>query len=123
LAETGFSCVDLETGASTNEAFCDFGPLYTVSKTFKQIPDENFNITYGDGEFLNGIMGTEKVTLADVEVTQEVALINFAAWDGDGITSGLVGLAYGAMYVPQFPSQRERVNTCSEQVPTQAQTR
>ena len=48
LAETGFACVNITTGASLTEADCYFGPTYNMTSTFKQIPDENFNITYGD---------------------------------------------------------------------------
>jgi hypothetical protein len=79
------------------ESDCDFGPTYNVTDTFKQIPNENFNITYGDGEFLTGIVGIEEVTLAGLKVKQEVALVNYAAWEGDGTTSGLIGLAYPAL--------------------------
>ncbi|KAG0652392.1 putative aspartic-type endopeptidase [Hyphodiscus hymeniophilus] len=94
LVESGFKCVDITTSAPLPESACDFGPTYNVTHTFKQIPNENFNITYGDGEFLTGIVGTEEVTLAGIKVKQEVALVNFAAWEGDGTTSGLIGLAY-----------------------------
>ncbi|MGI4850517.1 MAG: pepsin-like aspartyl protease [Janthinobacterium lividum] len=88
LAENGFQCVNLTTGADEPEAACAFGPLYTVSSTFSQIPDENFNITYGDGEFLTGIMGYENVTLAGINVPkQEVAVVDYAAWEGIYILS------------------------------------
>jgi hypothetical protein len=97
LVETGFKCVDIETSAPLPESDCDFGPTYNVTDTFKQIPNENFNITYGDGEFLTGIVGIEEVTLAGLKVKQEVALVNYAAWEGDGTTSGLIGLAYPAL--------------------------
>ena len=97
LAETGFKCVNVSNSAPLPEADCSFGPTYNVTDTFKQIPDENFNITYGDGEFLTGIVGYEEVTLAGLKVKQEVALVNYAAWEGDGTTSGLIGLAYPAL--------------------------
>ena len=100
LVETGFKCVDIETSDPLPESDCEFGPTYNVTDTFKQIPNENFNITYGDGEFLTGIVGTEEVTLAGLNVKQEVALVNYAAWEGDGTTSGLIGLAYPALSVP-----------------------
>ena len=96
--ETGFDCVDIETSDPEPESYCGFGPTYTPSSTFTQIPDENFNITYGDGEFLTGIIGSETVTLANVTVeNQTVAVGNYAAWEGDGETSGLIGLAYPAL--------------------------
>jgi len=98
IIESGFKCVNISNSAPETEAFCNFGPTYNVTDTFVQIPDENFNITYGDGEFLTGIIGTEEVTLAGITVEQTVALVNYAAWDGDGTTSGLIGLAYPALY-------------------------
>ncbi len=98
IVETGFKCVNVSNSAPETEAFCNFGPTYNVTDTFVQIPNENFNITYGDGEFLTGIMGTEEITLAGLTVKQEVALVNYAAWNGDGTTSGLFGLAYTALY-------------------------
>ena len=97
LVETGFSCANISNSAPLSEADCNFGPTYNVTDTFTEIPDENFNITYGDGEFLTGIMGYEDVTLAGIKVRTEVALVNYAAWQGDGTTSGLIGLAYPAM--------------------------
>lgn len=97
IVESGFSCIDLDTGAAETEAYCEFGPAYNVTDTFSQIPDENFNITYGDGEFLTGIVGYEEVTLAGITVNQTVSLVNYAAWEGDGTTSGLIGLAYPAL--------------------------
>ena len=97
LVETGFKCVNVSNSAPLPEADCSFGPTYNVTDTFKKIPNENFNITYGDGEFLTGIVGYEEVTLAGLKVKQEVALVNYAAWEGDGTTSGLIGLAYPAL--------------------------
>ena len=97
VVEKGFQCINITTSAPLTEADCYFGPPYSVTKEFKQIPDENFNITYGDGEFLSGILGYEKVTVAGLTVNQTVALVNTAAWEGDSTTSGLIGLAYPAL--------------------------
>ncbi|KAF5871887.1 putative aspartic-type protein [Botrytis fragariae] len=94
LAETGFSCVNLDTGKSASEATCAFGPTYTKDSTFKAISGEEFSITYGDGEYLTGVLGSQPVTFAGINVTTTVALVTSAAWEGDGTTSGLVGMAY-----------------------------
>ena len=95
LAETGFRCFDVATGVFEPESYCAFGPTYNISPTFKQIPNENFNISYADGEVLTGIVGTERVKLAGITVTnQQVAVVDHAAWFGDGISSGLVGLSF-----------------------------
>lgn len=97
VVKSGFECIDLSTGKSTTAANCDFGPTYTVDSGFKKISGEEFEIEYGDGEYLYGYMGTETVTLADVTVSAEVAVVTEAAWEGDGTTSGLTGLAYPAL--------------------------
>jgi hypothetical protein len=96
VAETGFQCVDLYKGPLPEDN-CAFGPPFTPGSSFTKIADENFNITYGDGEFATGDVGYEDVTLAGIKVRQEVALVNYAAWEGDGTTSGLTGLAYPAL--------------------------
>jgi aspergillopepsin I len=97
LVESGFQCVDVETSASLTEADCAFGPTFDMTDTFVQIPNENFNIEYGDGEFLQGIIGWEEVEVAGLTVNTTVALVNYAAWEGDSTTSGLMGLAYPAL--------------------------
>jgi Eukaryotic aspartyl protease len=78
-----------------DQVFCKFGKPYTQTKTFKAINDQHYNISYIDGEFLNGPMGTESITLGGVTVeNQEFGLINYAAWAGDSYSSGLTGLAF-----------------------------
>jgi hypothetical protein len=48
LAEKGFTCINLASQKQP-ESECAFGPLYDTSqsKSFKAIPNKNFNITYG----------------------------------------------------------------------------
>lgn len=59
---------------------------------------ENFNITYGDGEFLTGQLGYADVAIAGIKVQNtQVALVTRAYWNGDGLTSGLMGLGYSAL--------------------------
>ena len=72
-----------------------FGPPFEGTFQSGKIADENFNITYGDLEFLSGDFGYEDVTVAGITAkNQQVALVNRAYWTGDGVTSGLMGLAY-----------------------------
>lgn len=97
VVKKGFECIDLSTSKQTTASACEFGPTYTVDSGFKKISGETFEIKYGDGEYLYGYMGTETVTLADVTVDTEVAVVTEAAWEGDGTTSGLTGLAYPAL--------------------------
>ena len=85
LVEIDFTCVDPATSETRTEEECDFGGTYTRSATFEQIPDENFDISYADGEMLVGVVGYESVTLAGIEVPhQEVGVVDLAGWFGDG---------------------------------------
>jgi len=63
----GSTCINFTEGAgfTAPESACGCGNTYTVTDTFEQIPDENFNVSYGSGdEWLNGIMRYEEVTFA-----------------------------------------------------------
>ncbi|TVY83253.1 putative aspartic-type endopeptidase [Lachnellula suecica] len=110
VVETGFTCVDFDTGKTTTESECAFGPLYTKSSTFSAISGETFSIEYGDGEELTGIVGTEDVTVAGITVDTEVALVTNADWEGDGTTSGLIGFAYPALTSAYKGSTQEVYN-------------
>lgn len=95
--QQGFQCVDIN-GTNIDEADCYFGPAYNGTFTEGGIANENFNITYGDGEFLSGTLGYTDITIGRRTVThQEVALVKKAYWNGDSMTSGLMGLAYSSI--------------------------
>ena len=91
LAETGYTCVK---GA---QAACELGATYNKTATFQPVANENFAISYSDGEFLTGSYGTEKVTVAGITVkNQQIAVVNTADWNGDGVSSGVLGLSFPA---------------------------
>lgn len=95
LAHSNFQCIDPSTSLNVTRSQCAFGPTYDISKSFRAIKNENFNVSYLDGEYLNGYMGHEYVSIADINIkNQEVAIVDEAAWLGDGVSSGLVGLAF-----------------------------
>ncbi|KAF2668485.1 acid protease [Microthyrium microscopicum] len=95
LVQTGFKCISMLTRQSVASATCRFSRTYNNTKTFKAVANQHFNISYADGEFLNGEMGREDVTFGGITVpNQEFGLINYAAWNGDTISSGLTGLAF-----------------------------
>lgn len=73
LIQKGFKCTDA-SGNSVSTATCDFGPVY--SGTITQTPNENFQISYGDGEFVTGIIGTQDVTIAGIEVPDQTVSIS-----------------------------------------------
>lgn len=79
----------------SNCAFGTSGFDESQSKTFVEYLDKNFNTSYGDGEFLTGIVASETVALAGMTVTkQEIGLVTNTAWIGDNVTSGILGLGY-----------------------------
>ncbi|KAL8879190.1 MAG: hypothetical protein Q9198_003150 [Flavoplaca austrocitrina] len=91
----GYKCVESRSGAVVPDTECGFGPPIAPSSTFKQIPGQVFKIGYADGEVATGIVGTETVTLAGIRVeNQEVGIVDYAYWNGDNSSSGLIGLAF-----------------------------
>ncbi|PSR97771.1 aspartic peptidase domain-containing protein [Coniella lustricola] len=116
LVQAGFTCVDAD-GNEQAEEDCSFGPVFNGTFDEGSIADENFNIEYGDGEFLTGVLGYENVTVAGITVqNQEVALVNYSYWFGDDVTSGLMGLAY-----PLLTSAYEGTNTSADSEDTLAE--
>ena len=110
----GFECSDStssDTTATTSndnssdaaeESACKFGPRRydkSASSTFRPIANENFHILYSDGTAVTGKLGKETVTVAGIPVSgQEFAVVDHATiYNGDGITSGLIGLAFPAL--------------------------
>jgi hypothetical protein len=89
LVKTGFAC------SKGTQAACKFGATYNESSTFQPIDNENFQLSYTDGEYLFGAYGKEKVTVAGVTVNdQQIAAVQSAYWNGDGVSSGVLGLGF-----------------------------
>jgi hypothetical protein len=77
LIQSGFTCLDAN-GQQQSDSTCNFGPAFTGTYDDGQINNENFNISYGDGEFVSGTVGYEDVTLAGITVSkQEVSRPNY----------------------------------------------
>ncbi|KAJ7351511.1 acid protease [Mycena albidolilacea] len=97
LAQKGFSCLNL-TGHPVPVSTCAFGTQgfdSQLSKSFQAYPKTIFDISYGDGEFLRGTAAFETVSIGGLTVKHQViGVVSSAAWVGDGINSGLLGLAY-----------------------------
>lgn len=116
VPEIGFSCFDLE-GNPVSTATCAFGTAgfnTSASAEFSLIPDTNFNITYGDGEFLTGAMAHDTIAVGGMTVPkQEIGVVNKAAWEGDGVNTGLMGLAS-----PNLTSAFEGTDPTADVFPT-----
>ncbi|KAI5865553.1 aspartic peptidase domain-containing protein [Durotheca rogersii] len=89
----GFKCLDPSYGIEVPQEECGFGPLFRGEFPDGRIDSQNLNISYMSGEYLNGPMGFANITVANVTVPkQQFALVNVAAFGGDGISSGILGL-------------------------------
>lgn len=100
LATTDFQCYDVYDDSEQEQDYCEFGPLYESSRsgTYSPIADQNFNVSYADGEYLTGGVAFETVTMAGITVQrQQFGIVDRAAWLGDGGSSGLVGFAYRSL--------------------------
>ena len=97
LPATGVKCVRPD-GTSQGVEACGFGPLADNTFGIDRIADQNFNIAYLDGRYVTGVLGYEDVGVGNITVKhQEVALIDHAYWQGNGVTSGLIGFGYPSM--------------------------
>ncbi|KAF2102408.1 acid protease, partial [Rhizodiscina lignyota] len=91
----GFDCRDANNKPQAYEN-CKFGPAVHIE--LDEIKDEHFYISYESNEWLYGKLGYSDVTVAGVTVKrQEIALVEKGYWDGDGKSSGLIGLAYKSL--------------------------
>lgn len=107
VASSIFQCTNPNTMTSIALANCGFHTLYdpSSSSTFSQIRNMDFNIKYTGGEFLQGEMGTEQLGIGgvsmgykpDLVVNQTIGVVDEGFWLGDGISSGLMGLAYSSL--------------------------
>ncbi|KAK7045280.1 acid protease [Favolaschia claudopus] len=97
VAHKNFNCFDID-GNPVSPQTCAFGTKgfdTAASKTFQLFPNVSFNITYGDGEFLSGPVGFDTVSIGGFSVAkQEIGVPTLTAWEGDGINTGLIGLAF-----------------------------
>jgi hypothetical protein len=66
LVQDGFTCTDAQ-GNPVDASSCAFGPTYDGGFA-EQIPDENFMVGYGNGEFVTGNMGFQDVTIGGITV-------------------------------------------------------
>lgn len=104
VVSSDLECVDIDTKAPLDQDACGFGPLYDSSVgSFTNITDESFSISYyPEGEQLKGSMGYAPITLAGLTVSQqEVALVDYAAWIGDGYSVSFISCP-GPIFVVRY---------------------
>jgi hypothetical protein len=109
-----FTCYNPADGSLQDQTDCNFGPAYvpSSSSSYEAIPNMNFNITYADHEYLNGDLAYDTFAMGGITVPrQQFATVDYAAWYGDGYSSGLIGFAYSTLtsaYNGSDPNQDRR---------------
>ncbi|KAJ7796816.1 acid protease [Mycena olivaceomarginata] len=94
VVQRGFNCVDAN-GTSVPQSVCAFGTDgfdTNASTTFESFPDVRANLRFGNGAVLNGSVGFDTVTVGGVFVPDSIAGLS-----GNGILSGLLGLAFPSL--------------------------
>jgi hypothetical protein len=110
-----FSCVS-RLGTEYPQEACQFGPHAIESFKDGEDPMLHLAVGYGSGEFITGPLGKVNLTVAGLEVKDQLCgLANRTFWFGNNETNGIIGLAYPALTSayygnstegrPQFSSQ------------------
>ncbi|KAJ5334141.1 uncharacterized protein N7506_007924 [Penicillium brevicompactum] len=95
VMENGYTCINATTNGQLPQEDCLYAnKTYRSSRTQRRIANENFGIEYGAG-IASGFMAYEQVSLGNLTVKkQKVGIANRSNPTGDGVNSGLLGLAY-----------------------------
>ena len=92
------NCTDFLTLQPVSADQCGYsGPRWDPTGNFDEIPDVNFNDTFGTGETINGPLGYSKITLGGVTIPKvEISAATYASVGNDpvGNVTGLLGLSY-----------------------------
>lgn len=95
VMQTGFTCINSTSNLIIPEGDCEYSQeTYRKSKTYRKISNEIFGVEYGAG-LASGSMVYEEVSIGGITVkSQKTAIANDSNPMGDGVNSGLLGLAY-----------------------------
>ncbi|OAP59491.1 hypothetical protein AYL99_06789 [Fonsecaea erecta] len=97
LVDTGSSDTwAVKAGFDCDPGFrCDFGDAITVDKAFELLPDAEFVINYLDTSYASGPLANTSVEIAGLTVPEQtIGLADELGFVGDGVMTGLIGLAY-----------------------------
>lgn len=98
VVRNDFVCIDQTTNLEIAQADCQHASeAYNQSSTYHLIPNKTFGVQYGNG-IASGVMAYEDVTLAGITVPgQAVGIADHSTPMGDGINTGVLGLAYPSL--------------------------
>ncbi|CAK7229384.1 hypothetical protein SBRCBS47491_007228 [Sporothrix bragantina] len=95
FVQQGFTCINPNTGTATIAALCGFGPAFKGSFPGGAIANQHLSVAYGDGNgpFVQGQVGYSDLQVSGFKTDKQIiGLATQGYWDGDGVTSGLLGL-------------------------------
>ncbi|KAJ5368259.1 uncharacterized protein N7496_008019 [Penicillium cataractarum] len=95
VMNTGFTCINGTSNLVIPQADCLYSnKTYHTSSTYRPVQNEMFGIQYGAG-LASGILAYEDVKVGGIAVqSQKIGIANISNPMGDGVNSGLLGLAY-----------------------------
>ncbi|KAE8151064.1 aspartic peptidase domain-containing protein [Aspergillus avenaceus] len=98
VMRSDYTCINQTSGQTLPRAECNYSNrTYTPSPRYQEVKDTMFGIEYGAG-IASGVMAYEDVALNSVTArNQQIAVANTSTPMGDGISSGLLGLAYPSL--------------------------
>lgn len=105
----GFSCVSARDHRAALAATCGFGPAFKGDFPGGAIANKHLSVAYGNGQgpFMQAQLGYSDLTVSGITAEKQViGLATRGYWQGDGITSGLLGLGLPALtnWLPGAPS-------------------
>ncbi|KAI1665539.1 Eukaryotic aspartyl protease [Pyrenophora tritici-repentis] len=105
VTSSSFRCLDSVSYAVIDTQYCGFNRTFDTSssRTWREVEGWQFGVNYTGGEFLVGELGWDILGVGGdggkgrLSVNQTVGVVESEFWVGDGISSGLMGLAYSAL--------------------------
>ncbi|KAF1915582.1 aspartic peptidase domain-containing protein [Ampelomyces quisqualis] len=93
VASSQFTCLDSDN-YPLKKPECKLGNLFnpTISQTFSQTSQVSTQ-HYLDGQFVHGIFVQEQLAFGGLTMDSKILLAENGHWEGDGISSGVLGLA------------------------------
>ncbi|KAF5668369.1 peptidase catalytic [Fusarium heterosporum] len=105
VLQTGCQCINSSDNLALPRATCNYASTYDLPSTLQTERNKTFGVKYGTG-IATGLVAYENLTMGGITVAkQTVGIVNSTNDIGDGLQSGLLGLAY-----PQLTSAHPGTN-------------
>ncbi|KAM0340372.1 hypothetical protein ACHAPU_010508 [Fusarium lateritium] len=105
VLQTGYQCINSSDNLVLPQAACNYTSAYDLASTIPVEKNKTFGVKYGTG-IATGMVAYENLTMGGFRViNQTIGIVNSTNDIGDGLQSGLLGLAY-----PQLTSAHPGTN-------------